>query len=237
LRRPPGERLPHAPAEFRHGGRRRDRRPPGRHSDVGMTPFVRHAGRVAALPRVNVDTDQIVPKQFLKRIERTGFAPVLFHDWRYRADGSPDPAFELNQPAAAGASILLAGANFGCGSSREHAVWALREHGLRAVIAESFADIFYANCCQNGLLAVRLVTGETRELFARHTRAAGRYDVVVDLEAQTVADDAGFRASFSIAPYHREMLLSALDAIVRTLLEDAHIAAYERDRDEGRGKG
>jgi 3-isopropylmalate/(R)-2-methylmalate dehydratase small subunit len=193
-----------------------------------MTPFVRHAGRVAALPRVNVDTDQIVPKQFLKRIERTGFAPVLFHDWRYRADGAPDPAFELNHPAAAGASILVAGANFGCGSSREHAVWALREYGFRAVIAESFADIFYANCCQNGLLAVRLVSGEVRELFARHTRAAGRYDLVVDLEAQTVVDDAGFRAAFSIAPYHREMLLAGLDEIGRTLLVEDRIAAFER---------
>ena len=204
-----------------------------------MTPFVRHEGRVAALPRVNVDTDQIVPKQFLKRIERTGFAPVLFHDWRYRADGSPDPAFELNQPAAAGATVLLAGANFGCGSSREHAVWALREYGFRVVIAESFADIFYANCCQNVLLAVRLVPGEIRDLFARHARAggAGAYDVVVDLETQTVVDDAGFRAAFSIAPYHREMLLSGLDEIGRTLLEEAHIAAYERTRETGNGKG
>ena len=202
-----------------------------------MTPFVRHDGRVAALPRVNVDTDQIVPKQFLKRIERTGFAPVLFHDWRYRADGSLDPAFELNRPAAAGATVLLAGANFGCGSSREHAVWALSEYGFRVVIAESFADIFYANCCQNGLLAVRLVPGEMRELFARHARAAGDYDVVVDLEAQTVVDDAGFRAAFSIAPYHREMLLRGLDEIGRTLLEEAHIATYERTRETGNRKG
>jgi 3-isopropylmalate/(R)-2-methylmalate dehydratase small subunit len=197
---------------------------------VGVTPFVRHDGRVAALPRVNVDTDQIVPKQFLKRIERTGFAPVLFHDWRYRADGSPDAAFALNQPAAAGATMLLAGANFGCGSSREHAVWALREYGFRVVLAESFADIFYANCCQNGLLAVRLAPEEMRELFARHTRAAGRYDLVVDLEAQTVVDDAGFRAAFSIAPYHREMLLRGLDEIGRTLLAEAHIASFERGR-------
>jgi 3-isopropylmalate/(R)-2-methylmalate dehydratase small subunit len=203
---------------------------------MGMTPFVRHVGRVAALPRVNVDTDQIVPKQFLKRIERTGFAPVLFHDWRYRADGSPDPAFELNQPAAAGASILVAGANFGCGSSREHAVWALSEYGFRAVLAESFADIFYANCCQNGLLAVRLAPGEMRELFARHTRAAGRYDVVVDLEAQTVVDEAGFHAAFSIAPYHREMLLRGLDEIGRTLLENTRIAAYEKARETENGQ-
>ena len=201
-----------------------------------MTPFVRHTGRVAALPRANVDTDQIVPKQFLKRIERTGFAPVLFHDWRYRPDGSDDPAFELNRPAAAGASILLTGANFGCGSSREHAVWALREYGFRAVLAESFADIFYANCCQNGLLAVRLLPGEIRELFARHARADGRYDLLVDLDQQSVRDEAGFRAGFSIEPYRRDMLLRGLDEIGRTLLEDARITAYEQRRTTGEGQ-
>jgi 3-isopropylmalate/(R)-2-methylmalate dehydratase small subunit len=195
-----------------------------------MQAFVRHEGRVAALPRVNVDTDQIVPKQFLKRIERTGFGPVLFHDWRYRADGTPDPAFELNRPDAAGASILLAGANFGCGSSREHAVWALAEYGFRAILAESFADIFYANCCQNGLLAVRLAPGEMRELFLRHQRAGGRYGVVVDLEAQTVVDAYGFRAVFTMDPYRRDMLLQGLDEIGRTLLEEQRIAAYERSR-------
>src|SRR5438552_14140133 len=197
-----------------------------------MQPFQNHTGRVAALPRANVDTDQIIPKQFLKRIERTGFGPCLFFDWRYLADGSPNPDFELNQPAAAGATVLLAGANFGCGSSREHAVWALREYGFRVVIAESFADIFYANCCQNGLLAVRLAPGEIRDLFARHARAGagGAYDVVVDLETQTVVDDAGFRAAFSIAPYHREMLLSGLDEIGRTLLAEAQIASFERGR-------
>lgn len=201
-----------------------------------MTPFVRHGGRVAALPRTNVDTDQIVPKQFLKRIERTGFAPMLFHDWRYRADGSPDPAFELNRPAAAAASILLTGVNFGCGSSREHAVWALGEYGFRAILAESFADIFYANCSQNGLLAVRLAPGEMSELFARHARADGRYDLMIDLDAQTVRDESGFYARFSIEPYRRDRLLRGLDEIGRTLLEDARIAAYERGRD-GAGDG
>ena len=195
-----------------------------------MTPFTRHAGRVAALPRVNVDTDQIVPKQFLKRIERSGFGSVLFHDWRYRADGSPDPAFELNHPEAVQATILLAGTNFGCGSSREHAVWALHEYGFRAVLAESFADIFFANCCQNGLLPVRLGSGEMRELFARHARAGGRYDLVVDLAAQTIQDEHGFHAGFAIAPYRRDMLLRGLDEIGRTLLEDERIAAFERGR-------
>src|SRR5918996_5218721 len=132
-----------------------------------MHPFIVHTGRVAALPRANVDTDQIIPKQFLKRVERTGFGPALFFDWRYRADGSPDPAFELNRPAARGASILLAGENFGCGSSREHAPWALADYGFRAIIAPSFADIFYANCCQNGLLPVALTDGEVATLFQR----------------------------------------------------------------------
>ena len=206
---------------------------------VVIEPFVRHTGAVAALPRADVDTDQIIPKQFLKRVERTGFGPALFYDWRFRPDGSLNPAFELNRPEAQGATILVAGANFGCGSSREHAVWALSEYGFRAILAPSFADIFYANCCQNGLLAVRLVPGEIRDLFARHARAggAGAYDVVVDLETQTVVDDAGFRAAFSIAPYHREMLLSGLDEIGRTLLEEAHIAAYERTRETGNGTG
>ena len=121
-----------------------------------MERFIVHTGRVAALPRANVDTDQIIPKQFLKRIERTGFGPSLFFDWRYRSDGSPDPTFELNRPAAREATILLAGENFGCGSSREHAPWALADHGFRAIIAPSFADIFHGNCCQNGLVPVTI---------------------------------------------------------------------------------
>jgi 3-isopropylmalate/(R)-2-methylmalate dehydratase small subunit len=193
-------------------------------------PFVRHSGRVAALPRVNVDTDQIVPKQFLKRVERTGFGSCLFHDWRYRPDGSPDAAFELNRPEAAGASVLLTGVNFGCGSSREHAVWALQEYGFRALISASFADIFYANCCQNGLLAVRLGAEAIADLLARYARADGRYDLTVDLEAMTVTDAAGFAAPFTMEPYRREMLLRGLDEIGRTLLADEQIAAYERIR-------
>ena len=194
------------------------------------TPFVRHTGRVAALPRVNVDTDQIIPKQFLKRIERTGFGPSLFSDWRYRPDGSPDSAFELNRPEARGASVLLAGANFGCGSSREHAVWALQQYGFRAVLAASFADIFYANCCQNGFLAVRIDAAAVTELFARHERAGGRYDVTVDLEALTVRDAAGFLATFWMESYQRDMLLQGLDEIGRTLRAEERIAAYEGQR-------
>src|SRR3954451_13908194 len=147
-----------------------------------MEPFRVHTGRVAALPRANVDTDQIIPKQFLKRIERVGFGVALFHDWRYRADGTPDPAFELNRPEAAGASILLAGANFGCGSSREHAPWALAEYGFRAIVAPSFADIFYGNCCQNGLLPVTLPEPAVAELFRRAGASPATYELIVDLE-------------------------------------------------------
>ncbi len=195
-----------------------------------MEPFRRHTGRVAALPRANVDTDQIIPKQFLKRIERTGFGVALFHDWRYRADGTADPAFELNRPEAAGASVLLTGANFGCGSSREHAPWALGEYGFRAIVAPSFADIFYGNCCQNGLLPVALAEVDVAELFRRAAAASDGYEVTVDLERTEVRDAAGFRAAFAIAPYRRAMLLDGLDEIGRTLRQEAGIAAFERRR-------
>jgi 3-isopropylmalate/(R)-2-methylmalate dehydratase small subunit len=194
-----------------------------------MEPFRVHTGRVAALPRANVDTDQIIPKQFLKRIERTGFGVSLFHDWRYRGDGTPDPAFDLNRPEAAGASVLLTGANFGCGSSREHAPWALAEYGFRAIVAPSFADIFYGNCCQNGLLPVTLDDDVVAELFHRAT-ASGGYELTVDLERTEVRDAAGFRADFAIAPYRRAMLLDGLDEIGRTLRQEAGIAAFERRR-------
>ncbi|HVH67223.1 MAG TPA: 3-isopropylmalate dehydratase small subunit [Gemmatimonadales bacterium] len=197
-------------------------------------PFVRHTGRVAALPRADVDTDQIIPKQFLKRVERTGFGPALFHDWRFRSDGSLNPDFELNQPAARGATILVAGANFGCGSSREHAVWALREYGFRAILAPSFADIFFANCCQNGLVPARLLPQEIAELFRRHQAAGGDYRLTVDLEEQRVYDDLGFRTTFAMEPYRREMLLRGLDEIGRTLLVEERIAAYERHRESRR---
>lgn len=195
-----------------------------------MQAFRTHTGIVAALDRANVDTDQVIPKQFLKRVERTGFGPALFHDWRYLPDGSPDPAFALNQPKAAGASILLAGANFGCGSSREHAPWALGEFGFRAIVAESFADIFFANCCQNGLLPVRLTAAEMRELFRRYAAAEGPYRLTVDLAGLTVTDEAGFQARFGLDDYRREALLEGLDEIGRTLQHEAEIAAFERRR-------
>lgn len=195
-----------------------------------MTPFTTLTGTAAALPRVNVDTDQIIPKQFLKRVERTGFGTALFNDWRYLADGSPNPRFELNQPKAQGATILLAGPNFGCGSSREHAPWALGEYGFRAILSESFADIFYANCCQNGILPVRLTTAEMTELFRRYDAADGRYVLTVDLAKGTVTDEAGFRAHFTMDEYRRESLLEGLDEIGRTLLNEDKIAAFERRR-------
>ncbi len=192
-----------------------------------MEPFVRHTGKVVGLPRENVDTDQIIPKQFLKVVERTGLGPALFYDWRYRLDGTPNPDFELNRPSAQGASVLIAGANFGCGSSREHAAWALADAGFRVVVAPSFADIFFANCCQNGLLPVRLEPQEVDELF-RRCQAGGEYLLTIDLQTQRVEDGHGFGTAFAIDPYRREMLLSGLDEIGRTLLEEPRIAAFER---------
>lgn len=193
-----------------------------------VTPFVRHRGKAAVLPRRDVDTDQIIPKQFLRGIERTGFGPSLFYDWRYRPDGSPDPRFELNSPAAQGATILLTGPNFGCGSSREHAVWALAEYGFRAIIAPSFADIFVANCCRNGVLPVQLSAREVEVLTQRAQHAGHGYEIVVDLGELRVSDDGGFAARFTLDPYRRELLLRGLDEIGRTLLEEPRITAYER---------
>jgi 3-isopropylmalate/(R)-2-methylmalate dehydratase small subunit len=194
-----------------------------------MQPFTSHSGRAVSLPRANVDTDQIIPKQFLKRIERTGFGPSLFFDWRYRADGSPNPEFELNRASATGATILIAGANFGCGSSREHAPWALTDYGFRAIIAPSFADIFFGNCCQNGLLPVTLAEAELGVL-ARRAESPEGYDLTVDLVNLRVHDRQGFEASFRFDPYRREMLLRGLDEIGKTLMNEARIAAFERRR-------
>jgi 3-isopropylmalate/(R)-2-methylmalate dehydratase small subunit len=201
-----------------------------------VTPFTVHRGRVAALDRVNVDTDQIIPKQFLKRIERTGFGPYLFYNWRYEADGrTPRADFELNRPEFQGASILLTGANFGCGSSREHAPWALLDYGFRVLIAPSFADIFYNNCFQNGMLPIVLPAETVRELFRRvAARGARGYELTVDLEQQTVSDDDGLLLRFDIDPYRRESLLLGLDDIGRTLQLEAAIAAYEARFADGR---
>jgi 3-isopropylmalate/(R)-2-methylmalate dehydratase small subunit len=194
-----------------------------------MKPFTRLSGVVAPLPRVNVDTDQIIPKQFLKRIERTGFGEFAFYDWRYLPDGCPNPDFELNQPGYEKASILVTGRNFGCGSSREHAPWALNEMGFRCMIASSFADIFYNNCIQNGMLPVVLPEERVQELIGKAQRKPG-YRLTVNLENQTVYDSEGFEEAFEIDPFVRERLLKGLDDIGMTLEVEDEIAAFEAKR-------
>src|SRR3989441_6258894 len=175
-----------------------------------MTPFRIHTGLVAPLDRPNVDTDQIIPKQFLKRVERTGFGEFLFYDWRFLAEGQPDPSFPLNEPRYQGASILVAGKNFGCGSSREHAPWALADYGFRAIIASSFADIFANNCLKNGLLPVVLKDDEVAELIRRAT-GVDNYQLTVDLERRIVEDTKGFTVTFAIDDFQRHCLLQGLD--------------------------
>jgi len=194
-----------------------------------MNQFKRHTGLAATLDRVNVDTDQIIPKQFLKRIERTGFGRFLFYDWRFNPDGSLKPEFELNQPRFRDASILLARANFGCGSSREHAPWALLDYGFRSIIAPSFADIFYNNCFKNGMLPVTLPEEEVEELFKRASGEPG-YELTVDLERQWVTDDRGLRLSFEVHPFRRECLLKGLDDIGLTLQHEDKIREHEARR-------
>lgn len=191
-----------------------------------MKPFTKLTGLVATLDRVNVDTDQIIPKQFLKRIERTGFGECLFYDWRFLDDGTANPNFELNQPRFKGASILLARANFGCGSSREHAPWALLDYGFRSIIAPSFADIFYNNCFKNGMLPVALLEEQVERLFQE---AAGNveYELTVDLQRQWVTDDSGLRFSFEVDPFRRECLLRGLDDIGLTLQHEDKIREHE----------
>jgi 3-isopropylmalate/(R)-2-methylmalate dehydratase small subunit len=191
-----------------------------------MKPFRTHRGRVAPLDRVNVDTDQIIPKQFLKRIERTGFGQFLFYDWRFAADGKKNAGFVLDDPRYQGASILVAGKNFGCGSSREHAVWALADFGFRAVISSSFADIFANNSTKNGFLAVQLSEEEVAELM-RRAREMKDYQLEVDLERCEVRDDQGFSAKFSIDDFVRHCLLNGLDDIGLTLQHEGEILAYE----------
>src|SRR6059036_1977480 len=175
-----------------------------------MRPFRVHKGKVAPLERANVDTDQIIPKQFLKRIERTGFGEFLFCDWRRTPDGRLDPAFSLNQPRYSGASVLVAGKNFGCGSSREHAVWALEDFGFSAVIAPSFADIFANNCVKNGVLTVVLSEDQTAEI-ARRSSETENYELTVNLESCTVDDPVGLTTKFQIDDFIRHCLLNGLD--------------------------
>jgi 3-isopropylmalate/(R)-2-methylmalate dehydratase small subunit len=194
-----------------------------------MKSFLRHTGLASMLDRVNVDTDQIIPKQFLKRIERTGFGQFLFHDWRFNPDGSMNPDFELNNPRYEGATILVTRANFGCGSSREHAPWALLDYGFRSILAPSFADIFYNNCFKNGMLPVVLSEEQIEQLFTRASQNPG-YELTVDLERQWVTDDEGLRFTFDVDPFRRECLLKGLDDIGLTLQHEHQIREHEARR-------
>jgi 3-isopropylmalate/(R)-2-methylmalate dehydratase small subunit len=191
-----------------------------------MQPFRKHTGNVVPLEKVNVDTDQIIPKQFLKRIERTGFGEFLFYDWRLAEGGKKIADFVLNDPRYVKASILVAGKNFGCGSSREHAVWALADFGFRVVIASSFADIFANNSLKNGLLTVRLNEQEVAEI-TRRSKEIADYQLTVDLETLRVEDKQGFSAAFTMDDFSRHCLLNGLDDIGLTLQHEAEIAAYE----------
>ncbi len=198
-----------------------------------MEPFAKHTGLVAPLDRVNVDTDQMVPKQFLKWLTRQGYGRVLFYDWRYLDDEKPNPEFVLNQPRYQRASILLTRANFGCGSSREHAPWAVLDYGFRVIIAPSYADIFYNNCFKNGILPVTLPDAAVDELFRRTDTSQG-YRLTVDLESQTIVEATGgvdtpLRISFEIDPFRRECLLKGLDDIGLTLHFEDRIGAYESE--------
>ncbi len=194
-----------------------------------MEPFTQHTGLVACMDRAAVDTDQIIPKQFLKRIERTGFGQFLFFDWRFNEDGSDNPDFELNKPEAKGATILLARRNFGCGSSREHAVWALANYGIQVVIAPSFADIFYNNCFKNSVLPIKLSEAIVEQLFGRAAEHAC-YKLSVDLEKLTVTDEHGLELSFEVDESRRHNMLNGLDDIALTLLQEDKITAFEAAR-------
>jgi 3-isopropylmalate/(R)-2-methylmalate dehydratase small subunit len=191
-----------------------------------MQPFRQHTGLVAPLDRANVDTDQIIPKQFLKRIERTGFGQFLFYDWRYSSDGQANPSFVLNEPRYKGASILVADKNFGCGSSREHAPWALSEYGFRVIIAPSFADIFANNCFKNGMLPITLSDRHVRQIINRAQQHEG-YELTIDLERQTIEDSHGVSIPFTVGDFQRYCLLEGLDDIGLTLRHEDLIQTYE----------
>lgn len=192
-----------------------------------MNPFTHHTGLVLPMDRSNVDTDQIIPKQFLKRIERTGFGQFLFFDWRYLEDGSDNPDFELNRPEYAGATILLARRNFGCGSSREHAPWALDDYGFRAILAPSFADIFFNNCFKNGILPIALDESAIEDVFRRCAEHPG-YRLSVDLEQRRITDEHGLSLAIEVDDFRRHCLLHGLDDIDLTLQHETAISAYER---------
>jgi 3-isopropylmalate/(R)-2-methylmalate dehydratase small subunit len=196
-----------------------------------MEPYRTLTALAAPLDRSNVDTDQIIPKQFLKRIERTGYGDFLFYDWRRTASGDPDPAFVLNDPLYQGAQILVAGKNFACGSSREHAAWALSDFGFRAVIAPTFADIFFSNAGKNGIVLARLTETEVAQLLHNAKTIPG-YQLTVSLEDQTVTDSQGFKATFEVDPFRKFCLLEGLDDIGLTLRHAAALDAFEARHDE-----
>ena len=192
-----------------------------------MQSFTKHTGLVAAMDRANVDTDQIIPKQFLKRIERTGFGQFLFFDWRFRDDGSDNPDFELNRPQYRGASVLLTRRNFGCGSSREHAPWALLDFGIRCVISTSFADIFFNNCFKNGILPIKLPQEDVDKLMADAENGSNA-TLTIDLEKQEIRRPDGGVITFDIDPFRKHCLLNGLDDIGLTLQHEKQINAYEK---------
>lgn len=194
-----------------------------------MQAFIKHTGIVAPVDRVNVDTDAIIPKQFLKRIERTGFGQFLFFEWRWDEQGNEIESFSLNQPRYKGATVLLSRANFGCGSSREHAPWAILDYGFNVVIAPSFADIFYNNCFKNGILPIKLSEEQVEDLFQRTAKQEG-YKLTVDLENKTIADEYGLSIAFDLDEHRRQFLLQGLDDIGLTLQHEDKIAAYEAAR-------
>ena len=196
-----------------------------------MQPFRTLTSLAAPLDRANVDTDQIIPKQFLKRIERTGYGEFLFFDWRNNAAGQPDPAFVLNDPRYKGARILIAGKNFACGSSREHAAWALENYGFRVVIAPSFADIFFSNAGKNGIVLVRLSEEQVAELM-NNAKNIQNYQLTVSLEEQIVTDSLGFKASFEVDPFRKFCLIEGLDDIGLTLRHAAALDAFEAKHDQ-----
>lgn len=191
-----------------------------------MEPFVKLTGIVAPLDQTNVDTDAIIPKQFLKRIERSGFGQFLFYEMRFDDHGNPNPAFELNKPRYQSTSILLSRTNFGCGSSREHAPWALADYGFRAIIAPTFADIFYNNCLNNGMLPIRLPEEAVEQLFQKVAAQEG-YQLTIDLTTKTVSDNEGLAFNFQLDDFSTTKLLNGYDDISLTLLNESAIAAYE----------
>ncbi len=195
-----------------------------------MEAFRKHTGLCVPLNRINVDTDQIIPKQFLKRIERTGFGAFLFHDWRFLDTGEPNPDFVLNTPRYQGGSIIVAGLNFGCGSSREHAPWAIQDYGFEAVIAPSFGDIFSNNCYKNGILPVVLSEQTVADLI-RQIEVQEGYTLTIDLETQNVTQPDGVIHPFEIGDFQKQCLLNGLDEIGWTLQFESSIAEYESRRE------